>query len=332
MTDTSRPDRPFKTGRKPPYPPGHPRRLAIPWLHELDPDVAPGTPVSYPLDLTNGISTFPMWGNGPDPTLNIPDAEGLPQGGEGQPVGDCHKAAQANAAFIDGNPDGLTSDIVVNNYDTYEADSQGVPLGHEQDEGVVMSDALVWELTHDWAGNAVPLGQGMVRAFVPVAPASVPATMAKYRKPVLTGVNLTNQDQTTFPVWNESASNPPNPSEGHVVLTALLRAAPTNPANTFGPAGPISWTKVVDASESWMNACPEEFWLPLTDADAEKMGAVAFDALLGIMATLPGFEGEKPPATPPVPAPPVHPPSAPPNVVTWLESLGYTVTPPKEEP
>lgn len=300
----------FKTGRKPPHPPGHELRLPIPWLHELDGDVAEGSnlaqTIAYPLDLTNGITEFPMWGNGPDPTLTITDAEG-----PHQPVGDCHKAGEANAAFIDGNPGGLTSNIVVNNYDLYEAESQDVPLGQEQDDGVVMSDALVWELTHDWNGNAVPLGSGIVTAFVPVHPATVAAVMAKYRKPILTGVNLTSQDQQTFPVWSESPANPPNQQDGHVVLLALLRSAPSAPTLTFGPAGPISWTKIVDANEAWMNACPEEFWMRVGPEDRSKMGAAAYDALVAQMATLPGFQGT-PPEAPPAPAPPAPAPAPPP--------------------
>lgn len=330
MTDTSTPARIYGQGRKPPYPPGHPRRLAIPWLHELDPDLP--VAVSYPLDLTNGIKTFPMWGNGPDTTLTIPDAEGAPTAQGGQPVGDCHFAGTANAAFLDGNPAGLSSNVVVGCYDTYEADSQGVPLGREQDDGVVMSDALTWQLTHDWTGKAVALGQGIVRAFVPVQPLTVPAVMAKYRKPLLMGVNLTNQDQNTFPTWNESPSNPPNEQEGHVVVLALLRAAPSDPADTFGPAGPISWTEVVEASESWMNSCPEEFWMPVTDADADKMGQAAFDALVGLMATLPGFEGEKPPVAPvPAPTPPAPAPVPSPSPVP-VPAPPVTPTPPGPMP
>jgi hypothetical protein len=319
MTDTAAPVHIFGQGRKPPHPPGHPNRLAIPWLHELDPDVAPGTPVEYPVDCTNGKTTFPMWGNGPDPTVTITDAEGAPAGGSGQPVGDCHKAAGANACFIDGNPQNLTGNIVVNNYDAYEAESQGVPLGQEQDEGVVMSDALVWELTHDWAGNVVPLGEGIVAAFIPVHPESVPATMAKYRKPIMTGVNLTNADQSTFPHWSESPSNPPNPQEGHVVLLALLRAAPVAPA-TFGPGGPISWQQIVTADPSWMNSCPEEFWMAVTPADKVLMGETAYNQLLGYMVTLPGFQGLKPGTTPPA-VPPTSPPPPPDPSSGFFESI-----------
>lgn len=330
MTDTSTaPIHIYGQGRKAPHPPDSPGRLPIPWLHELDSEVAGDVEISYPLDLTGGIKTYPMWGNGPDPTLTIDDAEGV-----GQPVGDCHKAGGANCSYIDGNPLSLTANIVVGNYDIYEAFVQGVPLGQEQDEGVIMSDALVWELTHDWAGNVVPLGQGIVAAVVPVQRATVPATMQKYRKPLLMGVNLTNADQKTFPKWSASPSNPPNPQEGHVVVLALLRSAPTVPGNVFGPAGPISWQQVVDADEPWMNECPEEWWMPVTPSDRDKMGAAAYDTLVAQMSTLPGFQGapvapapptNAPPPAPapapaPAPGPTSGPPPAPPTILDDIEA------------
>jgi hypothetical protein len=322
VTDTANVPPIFGLGRKPPHPPGHPRRLALPWLHELDSDVAPGAAVVYPVDLTNGITEFPMWGNGPDPTLTIDDAEG-----QALPVGNCDYAGKANLAFLDGNPESLTSDIVVNCYDNYEADVQGVHLGQEQDDGVVMSDSMVWCLTHKWDGMPCALGEGIVYAFVPVQPDTAPAVMAKYRKPLLMGVNLTGQDQQTFPKWSESPSNPPDPSLGHVVVLALLHAAPSSAPDIFGPAGPLSWTQVVEADEPWMNTCPEEFWLPVTPADRDKMGAGVFDTLVSAMSSLPGFQGENnepvaPPATPPTPAnPPPAPPPPPPARPSSLEKL-----------
>lgn len=341
MTDTSGPARIYGQGRKPPHPPGSARRLPLPWLHEIDSEVAGDVPVSYPLDLTNGMTKFPMWGNGPDPTLTINDAEG-----KGQPVGDCDYAGKANLNELDGNPNALTANIVVNAYDTYEANSQGVPLGSEQDEGVVMSDSMIWCLTHDWTGKTVPLGEGIVAAFIPVERATVPATMAKYRKALLMGVNLTNADQQTFPNWDTSASNPPNPQEGHVVVLARLLEAPA-PGDVFGKANPISWQQLVNASARWMNECPEEFWMPVTPADRTKLGDAAYDQLVGWMALLPGFEGQgnpTPAPKPPVVVPPVvvTPPPTPDNptpapvpheslwdkFLDWLRSEGFTVTGP----
>jgi hypothetical protein len=131
------------------------------------------------------------------------------------------------------------------------------------------------------------------------------------------GVNLTSKDQQTFPKWSVTPSNPPDTSLGHVVVLALLRAAPSLPTDTFGPAGPLSWTQVVEADEPWMNACPEEFWMPVTPVDRAKMGEAAFDTLVAQMSSLPGFQGSTPPAPPPVvppkPLPPL-PPAAPPPI------------------
>jgi hypothetical protein len=323
VTDVSTPIRRFGQGRKPPYPPGHPRRLAIPWLHEIDEELA-DTTVTYPVDVLNGYRAFPMWGNGPDTTLTIPDAEGAPTAGQGgQPVGDCHFAAEANDEFTQGNPNGLTSNIVVGNYDAYEADSQGVPLGQEQDDGVVMSDALLWMLTHDHAGKQVPLGQGIFEVIAPVERATVGAVMAKYGRGILMGVNLTNQDQQTFPTWSSSPSNPPNPNEGHVVLLGILNGAFGTPAAS---GGPVSWTEVVSADAPWMNACPEEWWIGLTSADRAKMSTAAWDAAVAAMHTLPGVQGIP---TPSAPTPPVAPPAPAPKPAPVPVPV---VTPPTNPP
>jgi hypothetical protein len=306
MTDTTTPPRIFGRGRKPPYPVGHSRRLAIPWLHELDGSLA--VPVTYPIDLTNGMTSFPMWGNGPDPTLTITDAEGAPTHGEGQPVGDCFFAGDANDEFLQGNPDALTSNSVVNTYDIYEAQSQDVPLGHEQDEGVVMSDALLWGFTHDRNGNTVAGGEGIFAAFVPVTRGTVGAAMAKYGRPILTGVNLTPCDEQNFPTWTVTASCQPDQDDGHVVLLAKLNG---DIGSAAGSGGPISWQQVVAADAAWMGACPEEFWIVLTPADRDKMGAATFDALVGLLSTLAGYHGVvvSPPTPTPVTPPVVTPPT-----------------------
>lgn len=291
-------DRGFMRGRKPPYPPGHPRRLALPWLHEVDSDVAPGTPVTFPVDVSNGETQTPMWGNGPDPTLTITTING-----KGAPVGDCFFAGEANDEYISGNK-ALSSNGVVDCYEQYEADSQGVPLGEEQDDGVIMSDAFVWCLTHDHDGNEVPAGEGIFVVVAPIQPDTVAATMAKYKRGIMTGVNLGDNDEQSFPVWS-GVGNPPNPDDGHVVLLGLLNG---NLGTPSGSGGPWSWTQRVRADANWMSSHPEEFWIGLTAEDRDLMGAAAFDALAAQCAALPGVLGSAPPPPPPAPSPSPPPP------------------------
>jgi len=153
MTDTSSLPPRFMMGRKPMRPEGE--RFPIPYLHELDAEVGPDVAVTYPVDVSQGITDWLMLGNGPDPTLTI-----VTPNGPGGPVGNCFYAGKDHDKMLSGYQP--TANGTVGQYDIYEADSQGVSLGQEQDEGVVMADALLWCHTHNEAGLLVPPGQGDV--------------------------------------------------------------------------------------------------------------------------------------------------------------------------
>jgi hypothetical protein len=296
MTDTSTTPQRFHTGRRPIRPEG--RRFAIRWLHEYDESVAPDAPVVYPVDVSQGIVNWGMLGNGPDPTLTI-----VTPNGPGQPVGNCFYVGKDHEKMLAGYKP--TANLTVAQYDLYEASEQNVPLGQEQDQGVVVADALLWCLTHNELGAAVPVGQGDVQLFAPVHPATLGQVMAKYKRGILLGVNLTDQDQNTFPVWKETPANPPDPNEGHVVLLVVLNGPIGTPT---GSGVPISWAQRVQADPPWLANCPEEWWIILTAADRALMGEVAFAALATDVAAIPGSTGSAPI---PVPPPVVHPPVVP---------------------
>ena len=88
-----------------------------------------------------------------------------------------------------------TADATVGDYLIWSAASQGVPLGKEQDDGTVMSDALLWMRTHDEAGNVVPDGEGGVSlnsvgpvvdvrlADLPITPATKAIVSIALRQP-----------------------------------------------------------------------------------------------------------------------------------------------------
>jgi len=279
MTDTSSLPPRFMMGRKPMRPEGE--RFPIPYLHELDAEVGPDVAVTYPVDVSQGITDWLMLGNGPDPTLTI-----VTPNGPGGPVGNCFYAGKDHDKMLSGYQP--TANGTVGQYDIYEADSQGVSLGQEQDEGVVMADALLWCHTHNEAGLLVPPGQGDVVLFAPVHPDTLGQVMAKYQRGVLMGVNLTGCDQSSFPIWNVTPSCQPNSANGHVVLGVVLNGPIGTPQ---GSGVPISWAQRVTADAAWMDACPEEFWMILTSQDREKMGSAAFDSLAVTLAALPGATG-----------------------------------------
>lgn len=298
MTDTSAPARPYKTGRKPQHPPEE--RYAIPYLHELDLDL--NGAVTFPVDVSEGITEWRMLGNGPedpnDPVTVPMPAGDSPETGEG----DCHWAGWGHDTMLAGALP--TANQILTAYNAWSAQSQGVPPGQEQDEGTNMGDALVWGLTHDETGAEVPLGQGMVTLFAPLHPATLGAAMQKYGRGVLMGVNCTDADQANFPHgWVGPPTNQPDPQDGHVVYLVVL--------NADGSAVVVSWGQKVPADPSWMGACPEEYWILLTPADRAKLGDAAYNQLAAIMATLPGVQGQ---TTPPAPGP-APAPKPPPNPV-----------------
>lgn len=298
MTDTAA--RPYKTGRKPQHPQGSSGRLAIPYLHEFDPEVAPGATVSFPVDVSQGKTIWKMLGNGPqDPTdpVTVPMPTGdTPDTGEG----DCHWAGWGHDTMLAGADP--TANKILTAYNAWSAQSQGVPAGQEQDQGTNMADAFLWALTHDENGNVVPLGEGMVSVFAPVHKDALGATMQKYQRGILLGINCTPCDQTNFPKgWTVTADCQPDQDDGHVVYLVIL--------NADGSGVVVSWGQKVPTDVKWLGNCPTEWWIILTPADRAKMGDLAYNALVAVMATLPGVKGDTTPAAGPPPTPVVSPPS-----------------------
>ena len=284
-------------GRKPIKP--HSERFAIGWLHEYDPEVAPGSTVVYPVDVSKGITAWGMLGNGPDPTLTITTVNG-----PGQPVGDCYFAGEAHDTMLAGSDP--TSNQVAGEYDVYSDEFSG-----GQDDGVVVADALLWQKN-----------RGEIELFAPVHPDTLGPVMAKYKRGILLGVNLTPCDQNSFPTWSVGPGCQPDPSLGHVVYLVKLYG----PIGT-GAGAPVSWGQLVAADPAWLSACPEEWWILLTSADRAAMGEAAYDALAADLAAIPGATGTPPvpspvpPAPPAPPAPPGPPPTPTPEVISWWEEM-----------
>lgn len=272
----------YKRGRQPIKPEG--QRFAIRWLHEYDEELA-AVAVSYPVVVGEEITDWLMLGNGPDPTLTITTPNG-----PGGPVGDCFFAGKDHHKMLAGFAP--TANATVGQYDIYD---KGV------DQGVVVADALAWCRTHDEEGKEIAVDEGDVQLFAPVHPDTLGATMAKYDRGILLGVNLTGCDQNNFPKgWTVHAGCEPDPQDGHVVYLVTV--------NADGSGVVVSWGSKVSTDAAWMKACPEEWWILLTTADRAKMGEAAFDALAADLAAIPGATGTPPAAPTPEPAPPVDPP------------------------
>jgi hypothetical protein len=257
-------------------------RFAIKWVHEYLPEGVLVAPV-FPVDVSQGIVSWGVLGNGPDPTLTITTANG-----PGQPVGDCYFAAEAHHTMLSGAKP--TSNAVAAEYDIYD---------HNQDDGVVIADALLWQHR-----------RGEIGLFAPVHPDTIAAMMATFKRGVMYGVNLTDDADQLFTEgkpWTVSDGEKPDPDEGHVIYQVV--------ADADGSATFVTWGADQKADAGWVKACPEEWWVLLTPADEKIMGA-GYAALAADIAALPGEVGTVPPLpTPPGPTPlppsPVTPTPAP---------------------
>lgn len=265
-------------GRLPQREPGN--RLPIRWLHEYAPGLA-ATPVTFPIDVSQGTTDWLMLGNGPDPTLTINTPNGL-----GQPVGDCYFAAEAHDTMLAGARP--TADAVVGEYLTYD---------NGQDNGVIIADALLWQYH-----------RGEIGLFAPVHPQTVPQVMTTFKRGILEGVNLTDDADQLFESgqpWTTANGETPDPSEGHVVYRIKMLGD--------GTVVYATWGADQAATPGWAAACPEEWWMILTPDDEAAIGAEAYAALAADLAALPGATGTPPgPPSPPVvipPAPTPNPPS-----------------------
>ncbi len=268
----------------------------------------------YPVVRTEGISSWGMDGNGPDPSLTV---------NGGNPVGDCGVCAvpaHANmlSAVLAGlavAPNTMTSDQVVTLYFTYQAELAGItwrppatgtwiaPTG--LDNGVDLGDWLLWLFQ-----------QGLIEGFVKVPLAELDAALATFGV-VIVGVNLNPQADQQFSngqPWNVGPGDQPDPTMGHAILYLAAQS----------PSGPFewcSWGATQPSTLAWKQGCVQQAFAVLTKPEAQAAGfplavlAADLKALGGTVALVPA-----PPA--PVPAPkPVPSPSILEYVQRELEAL-----------
>lgn len=261
-------------------------RYAIKWAHQyLRGDLAP---LTYPLDVSQGITDFGLDGNGPDPTLTIT----VPGVDLSQGVGDCGPCGYEHDRMLAGATP--TANETVELYFRYT---------DNQDSGVVIADFLLWLYR-----------QKLIEGFAPVELATVDQIMAEFGRGIVLGVNLTDDADQLFSEgkpWTVANGETPDQNEGHVVLKVKSQGA--SGANGYGTV--VTWGALQEADWTWLQACVEEAWIILTTDDAAKLGPEAFAALQADLNALPNAT-DVPPVpvpTPPSPAPPapVVPPAPP---------------------
>lgn len=260
-----------RRGRRPVRPEGE--RFAIKWVHEY---LAPTAAVTYPIDVSQGITDWLMLGNGPDDTLTV----SIPGVDPTQGVGDCGPCGYEHDRMLAGAQP--TANETVTLYMKYDKG---------QDEGVIIADFLLWLFQ-----------QGLIEGFAPVELSTVDSVMEQFKRGVLLGVNLTDDADQLFnegQAWTVANGETPDTSEGHVILKVKAQAS--------GEGTCVTWGADQEMTAEWESACIEEAWVIITKDD---MGETAYAALLADLKALPNeVEVNPTPAPPvPVPAPPVPTP------------------------
>ncbi len=244
-------------GRLPVKPPEE--RFNVQFLHHYMKDPLPR--VSYPLDVSGGISDWRMLGNGPDPTCTT-----HPTG-----VGDCTFAGRqhyemAKAAGYGEAMPTESSDVLVAEYLAYD---------NGQDVGANIADLLL-----SWY-NA-----GKIAAFAPVDHANraeCDSAMAAFRG-LYAGVNLThNADQlfSEHQPWTLSGGGP-DPQEGH----CIVRVAADPHSDTW-----VTWGALQPSDTAWTRACLEEAWVVITAQDIDAIQNLDIDQLKADINLLHGTGG-----------------------------------------
>lgn len=268
-------------GRLPVKPEGE--RFAIRYLHEYLATPLPA-PV-YPVDVSGGITSWLMLGNGPDPS--VPDH---PEG-----CGDCgfagrlHAQMAKAAAGKEPMPAETAAELVAE-YFTYD---------HGQDLGVNLADVLLY-----W------YKAGKILAFAPVDhtdPAAVDSAVQAFHG-VYSGVNLTDDADELFQEgkpWTVSGGQQPDPGEGHCIVKVGALGAIEDPP--FEVDTWVTWGALQHSTRAWTAACLSEAWVIVTqeDADAASLDIAQLradiDALHGT-----GGNGSPAPAPAPVLVPDPH--------------------------
>jgi hypothetical protein len=226
---------PGNRGRLPKKPPAE--RFKISYLREY---LHQPLPLSYPVNVSGGITDWGMLGNGPDPTCTT-----YPKG-----VGDCTFAGRqhyrmAKAAAGKKVETWETSDQVVAEFLAYI---------DGKDPGAQLADLLLF-----W------YKAGTILAFAPVdhtRPAEVDAAMAAFHG-VYAGVNLTKNANELFKQgqpWTTADGQRPDPTDSHCIVKVATDGSTTD---TW-----VTWGALQQSTLAWTAVCLDEAWVIITQEDA----------------------------------------------------------------
>lgn len=242
---------------------------------------------SYPIDVSAGITSWLMLGNGPDPTLTGEYAEYASTG-----VGNCGPCTWRHEQMLSVALGRLPAS---DDPDANQCVGEYFVFDKGEDVGVENSDYLLYLFN-----------QKLIKGFVKLSRTERDQWMSVTGRGVITGVDLTDSDEQEFAdgqIWTCSGGQTPDPEDGHDILTVKAQTS-------TGPRTCITWGAEQEYDGSWDDACASEWWGILVDEDAEWMGADAFNAIVADITALAGTA--VPPETPPSPAPAPTPGPVPP--------------------
>ena len=220
-------------------------KFAIAWAHEY---VTTGLPqVTYPVDVSGGLTDWHMLGNGPDDTCTT-----RPDG-----VGDCTFAGRehnrmAKAAANGETETWETSNALVAEYLKYD---------HGRDEGANIADLLLF-----W------YKKGKILGFAPVDhtdPQQCDAAMQAFHG-LYVGVELTDDADRLFSdkqAWTVEDGQRPDPQEGHCIVKV---ASDGTAEDTW-----VTWGALQKSTLDWSSACLDEAWVMITSEDEMSPGDLA---------------------------------------------------------
>jgi hypothetical protein len=214
----------------------------LPFIHNYM--LTAPVPVTYPYDISGGLTAFPMYGNGTDGSLTVHG---------GVPVMDCIWAGRQNDRRIKAVNYGLawngeSTDDLVTEYLAYNGG---------KDLGGCMADVL-----HAWftAGQIAAYGRIDISD-----PAAIDRAAIAFHG-VLVGVDLTNDADTLTSkgeAWTLANGETLEDNGGHV----LVKIA--SDGTTYDKY--ISWEFIQVATPAWSKKCIEEAWVIVTPEDAGQL-------------------------------------------------------------
>lgn len=272
-------------------------RFPLRWAHEYAGAALP----AYPIDVTAGTGiaddAWEMFGNGPDPKVTVDSQFVDPTRG----CGDCGPCGYAHDCMIAGARP--TANDVVNLYFQYDGG---------QDQGVVIADFLLWLYR-----------QGLIAGFAPVDLSQIDATMARFQRGIILGVNLTHDADQRFndkQPWTVGQGQQPDPNDGHVILQ--VRSLSATDLDWY-----VTWGALQAADKGWRDAAVQEAWVICTKDD---MATPWGQQLLADINALPGSTTQPPADTPP--PEPTPEPAPTPAPVPAPTPAPVPVTPPAPDP